>query len=258
MKPIPHSSAKQSHYNKDSKHYDEFNEENSRVINQTIENILKQHTVKTVLDLTCGTGSQVFWLANHDYDVVGVDISSMMLKVAKNKAKQQKLNIKLLEGDMRNLYVGKFDAVITIFNSVGHLTQLDFAKAMRNINSNLKPGGIYIFDINNLDYLLKDDNITQLTIDWQKITDHTKVRNIQYSTITPDGILASHTTSYEQKDSEKPTIITYSQTLQIYSAQQLKDMLERNGFAVLEQCAIDGSKFVENETDRILTIAKKQ
>ena len=158
---------------------------------------------------------------------------------------------------MRNFYVGKFDAVITIFNSVGHLTKLDFEKAMRNINSNLKPGAIYIFDINNLDYLLKDNNITTLTIDWQKITGDTKIRDIQYSTISSDGILASYTISHEQKDSEKPKISQSFQTLQVYSAPQLKDMLERNGFEVLEQLGIDGSKFVEGKTDRILTAAKK-
>ncbi len=254
---MKHTTAKPSHYNKESEHYDAFNEESSRVINQTIEHILKKHNVRTVLDLTCGTGSQVLWLIKSGYEVVGVDISTMMLKVAKKKAKQEKLDIKFLEGDMRNFYVGKFDAVITIFNSVGHLTKLDFEKSMRNVNSNLKPGGIYIFDINNLDYLLKDNNITKLTIDWQVTKLDTKIRDIQYSTISFDGVLASHTISYEQKNDEKPRIAESFQTLQIYSAQQLKEMLAKNGFEVLEQLAIDGSAFVQDETDRILTVARK-
>ena len=64
MKLLTHRSAKPSHYNKQAKHYDVLNEENSKVINQTLENILKNYNVKTVLDLTCGTGSQVFWLAS--------------------------------------------------------------------------------------------------------------------------------------------------------------------------------------------------
>ncbi len=257
MKFSSHYSAKASHYNKDAKHYDEFNEENSKVINQALEQILKDNHVKTVLDLTCGTGSQVFWLTKSGYDVIGADINPLMLKVAKGKAKQGKLDIKFLEGDMRNLYVGKFDAVITIFNAIGHLTNVDFEKAMRNINSNLKSGGLYIFDINNLDYLIKDNNITALTIDWQRTIGDTKIRDIQYSTISTDGILESYTISHEQKGFEKPKIYNSSQTLQVYSAQQLKEMLERNGFVVLDQCATDGSKFVETSTDRILTVAKK-
>lgn len=253
-----HSSAKASHYNKEAKHYDEFNEENSKVINQTIENILKEHNVKNVLDLTCGTGSQVFWLTKSGYNVTGVDINSLMIKIAQNKAHKEKLPIKFLIGDMRNLYVGKFDAVITIFNSIGHLTKIDFEKAMRNINSNLKIGGLYVFDINNLDYLIKDNNITTLTIDWQKTTGDTTIRDIQYSTINAEGILASYTTSYIQTDAGIPKVSQTEQTLQIYSSAQLKDMLERNGFQLMAQCSIDGSEFISSETSRILTIAKKQ
>ncbi len=35
-------------------------------------------------------------------------------------------------------------------------------------------------------------------------------------------------------------------------------MLARNGFKVLGQYSIDGSKFSEQKTERILTVARKQ
>jgi len=258
MKPLLHSSAKPSHYNKEAKSYDAFNEASSKPINQLIETILKKHGVKTVLDLTCGTGSQVFWLTKCGYEVVGADINSKMLKVASSKAQKEKLALKFLKGDMRTIKVGKFDAVITIFNAVGHLTKLDFEEAMRNISSNLKDGGLYIFDINNLSFLMNANNITTLTIDWQEIVGDTKVREIQYSTIDENGILASFDTYYKQKGSEKPKISRASQTLQVYTTKQLTEMLQRNGFRVVDTCGIDGSKFVETKTERILMIAKKQ
>jgi ubiquinone/menaquinone biosynthesis C-methylase UbiE len=65
MTSITHRSATESHYDKESKHYDAFNENSSRIINKTIEAVLKKYKVTTVLDLSCGTGSQVFWL-NHN------------------------------------------------------------------------------------------------------------------------------------------------------------------------------------------------
>lgn len=257
MNLLSHASAKPSHYDKAAKHYDAFNEENSKVINHTIERILKQYRVKTVLDLTCGTGSQVFWLTNHGYEVVGSDINLPMLRIAKAKAKKIKLDIKFVKGDMRNIKIGQFEAVITIFNAVGHLTKVNFEKAIRNIRSNLKQGGLYIFDIYNLSHLMRNDQITKLTIDWQRTTGNTKIRDIQYSTINAKGILASYTTSFIQKDSHKPRISKEAQTLQTYTANQLKEMLQRNGFKVLRQCGIDGSKFSEYKTDRIVTVAKK-
>lgn len=252
-----HISAKPSHYNKEAESYDAFNEINSQPLNQLIEGLLKKHEVRTVLDLTCGTGSQVFWLARKGYEVVGSDISSSMLKIAKSKAKEDKLSLKFLKGDMRSVQVGEFDAVITIFNAVGHLTKLDFEEAMRNIHRNLKDGGLYIFDIFNLDYLLEGNNITKLTIDWQKIVGDSKYREIQYSTISDDGVLASHDTYFEQKGNGEPKMSRKSMTLQVYSGKELKKMLERNGFEVIDQCSVDGSKLIENKSERILTIAKK-
>lgn len=258
MKVLSHCSAKPSHYNKEALTYDAFNEKNSAQINQLIEKVLKKYRVKTVLDLTCGTGSQVFWLTKRGYQVVGSDINAKMLTIAKDKAKKQKRNIKFIKGDMRTLKAGKFDAVITIFNAIGHLTKQDFEKSIRNIHTNLNDRGLYIFDIFNLSYLLKDDNITKLTIDLQKNSGNTLAREIQYSTISPDGILASYDIYIRQTASEAPKISRAAQTLQVYSASQLKDMLHNNGFKVLRQCKIDGSRISEYKTDRIVTVVMKE
>ncbi len=254
---MKHTTAKPSHYNKEAESYDAFNEKNSRQINQFIEAIFSKHKIKSVLDLSCGTGSQVFWLAKHRYEVIGADINSKMLKIAKVKAKQAKLPINFIKGDMRTLKVGKFDAVITIFNSIGHLTKLDFEKALQNVHTNLKDSGLYIFDIFNLSHLLNGNNITNLTIDCQEVVGDTKFREIQYSTISEDGILASYDTYYQQKGISKPKVTKCLQTLQVYTAKQLRDMLHGNGFKVLNQSDIDGSQFIENKSERILTIAKK-
>lgn len=258
MRNIVHTSAKPSHYNKEATHYDAFNHTNTLPINQFIAKTLKRYGVKSVLDLTCGTGAQVFELIKQGFKVVGVDINSKMLKIARTKAKENHLNIKLFKGDMRTTRAGEFDAVITIFNSIGHLTTEDFKQTIQNIYLNLKPGGIYIFDIFNLTYLLKDDNITKLTIDWLKKTNNVTAREIQYSTISPDGILASYDIYHQQIENEQPKITKAFQTLQTYSNSQLKELLANNNFAVIQQSNIDGGIFYEETTERILTIAKKK
>ncbi len=252
-----HTTATASHYDNDAPNYDAFNEQASAKINALIEQILHKNQVQTVLDMTCGTGSQVFWLTARGFEVVGSDISTSMLAIAHRKAQHTSRDLQLIEGDMRTLKVGTFDAVLTIFNAIGHLTKDDFEQAMRNIHSNLKDGGLYIFDINNLSYLLHNRNITSLTIDWLETNQNKKCRYIQYSTINQDGILASYTTAIEDCDSSDPLIKQSMQTLQVYSAEQLKDMLERNGFAILEQCGIERGTFDKITTERIVTVAKK-
>ena len=254
---IKHTSASSTHYDKEAQHYDPFNEARSVQINQLIERTLRKHNVTTVLDLSCGTGSQVFWLAERGIDVVGVDINEKMLAIACEKAKQKNIPLRFELGDMRTSQVGQFDAVLTIFNSIGHLTKSDFELALQNIYENLNPGGLYIFDIFNLDYLLHGDNITKLTVDWQKKTGDITAREIQYSTISKDGVLASYDIYHEQKGVGEPRSSTAFQTLQVYSAQQLRVLLEQLGFEVLQQTDSDGSSFVPLVSERILTVAKK-
>lgn len=257
MKPIHHTTAKPSYYSSRATYYDEFNERNAKGINALLEKILKEHDVSTVLDLTCGTGSQVFWLIDAGFQVVGSDINPQMLKIAKEKAKQRKLNVKFLKGDCRNIYVGQFDAAITIFNAIGHLTKEDFGHTLQN--TNLKSGGLYIFDIFNPEYLKHEDNITKLTIDWLTIHNDRTVREVQFSTITDDGILASYSTYIHQEHHAQPTKIVkgYGNTLQCYTADELAMMLKQNGFVVLKQTGINGDEFAKLTSERILTIAKK-
>ncbi|MBX9831154.1 class I SAM-dependent methyltransferase [Candidatus Babeliales bacterium] len=225
--------------------------------NNLIETILKKYHVQTVLDLTCGTGSQVFWLAKCGYKVTGSDISPALLAQAREKALQEKIDVTLIDGDMRTVKVGRFDAAITIFNAVGHLTKTDFEKAMQNIHSNLKKGGLYVFDILNLS-AMTDEAVENLAMDVSKTVDGITIRNVQYSTIDREtGRLTSYDSFTLQEGSSEPQILTGEFTLQIYTAQELTEMLARSGFKVLEQCGLDGAKFSDHTTTNILTVAQK-
>lgn len=246
-------------YHKYAEYYDDSESSGAEVRDHTndfIERMLKKYKVKTVLDLTCGTGSQVFLLAKRDYSVVGADISSGMLKIAKRKAKKQKINVKFLQGDMCSLKVGNFDAVITIFNAVGHLTKTNFEKAMRNIRRNLNDDGLYLFDIYNtnmnakLEAALKVDAITTVGT--------TKIRKIQICKINKkNGIMTMTEEEHVQTDSGKSKIKKWKWTMQTYTAKWLENMLIKNGFKVLNRFGPNGSKFSEKDSSSILIIARE-
>lgn len=259
MKPVQHVSAKASYYNTRAQYYDAFNEASAQPVNAFLAKILKEHSVYKVLDLSCGTGSQVFYLKELGFEVVGIDINAKMLKIAKQKAKAKHLKIKFLQGDCRNSQVGEFDAVITIFNAIGHLSREDFHKALWNINQNLKPGGLYVFDIFNRDYLQHENNITKLTIDWMTELKGNRVREIQFSTITAEGVLASYSTYVRQAGYVQPPQLSrgYVNTLQVYTAEELSSLLKQSGFTVLTQTGMQGEVFLKESTERIWTLAQK-
>ncbi len=225
--------------------------------NGVIEKLLKKHKVKTVLDLTCGTGSQVFFLAKRGMQVVGSDFSPALLKIAREKAKKEKLSLKFIDGDMRTIKVGSFDAAITMFNAVGHLTKSGFEKAMQNVRNNLKDGGIYVFDIFNLE-AMTDKVVSDFSMHLHRKVGDTQIHNVQCSTIDrKNGFLTSYDNYTIQKNADKPIRINNKFSLQIYSAEELREMLARNGFKTLDQYGIDGSKFSEKKATSILTVAQK-
>lgn len=257
MNNIIHQKLDKNHYNKEGDTYDIFNDQNSLTMNNLITNILEKHKVKTILDMTCGTGSQVFHMHNKGFDITGLDFSPKMLEKAQEKARQQGLDVRFILGDIRTSKVGKFNSVISIFNAVGHLTKDDFNIAMRNISENLNEGGIYIFDNFNLGHLLEGDNITKLTIDWQKEKDGKKYREIQYSTINKEGVLASYDIYHKQQESSDK-ITNGFMTLQIYSKDELSKMLNENGFEVLEIIHIDNySNLCDDEAERYVFVGRK-
>lgn len=225
--------------------------------NGIIEGILNKYGVKTVLDLTCGTGSQVFHLASHGFEVVGADISHALLEIARNKALQEKKQIRFIDGDMRTISVGLFDAVITIFNAIGHLTKNGFERALDNIHRNLRPGGIYVFDIMNLQ-AMTDEAVANLSWHIQKTVGDTKIHGVQCSVIDRHkGRLTAFDHVVLQKNAEKPQFKNYKFSLQIYSADELRQMLNKHGFDVLEQRDFLEPMFDKEKTLNFLTVAQK-
>ncbi len=254
---IKHTTASACHYDKEADSYDTFNEQNTVQINVFLENLFVKHNIRTIADFTCGTGAQLFYLTEKGFIVTGSDINEKMIAIAKKKAGEKKIEVSLYLGDMRTIYLGTFDAAITIFNAIGHLTVSDFEHTLQNMHQQLHLGGLYVFDIFNLDYLLKDDNITRLTIDWLKKVDNKIIREIQYSTITSEGVLASYDLYFEQITGQEISVTQAVQTLQVYSAKQLQDICQKNGFKVIVQCDTNGNPFDACTSQRIITVAQK-
>lgn len=225
--------------------------------NCLVERLLRQSGVESVLDMTCGTGSQVFYLKERGYNVVGSDFSPPLLEIARDKAKKMNYDLQFIDGDMRTLKVGKFDSVITIFNAVGHVTKEDFLKTMENINSNLNLNGLYIFDIFNLD-AMNDQVVANFAYQVNKKVGGMQLLHSQCSILDKHkGLLTSYDQQMVQKGAEKPTLYENVFSLQIYKLEELKEMLHRAGFEVSYVYDINGGEFSSNTSISMLIVVKK-
>ena len=99
-----------------------------------------------VLDLGCGTAA-THALLNAPQSYTGVDISPAMLAVAQKKVP----NGAMVQHDLSNGLpkVGKFNAAVSMYGSLSHLTRMQLSRLANDIYRALPSGGTVVFDLMN-------------------------------------------------------------------------------------------------------------
>lgn len=134
------------------------------IINQT-----KLKPKASILDLGCGYGRHAIPFAKIGYSVVGVDYSKALLSEAEKKSKKEKVHIKFLKQDFKNLQIQniKFDLAICLFTTFGYFHTLsEHRKFLRKVRQHLKPSGLLIIDVRsatNLNNIPKNGEVSTHT-----------------------------------------------------------------------------------------------
>ena len=91
----------------------------------------------TILDLGCGSGRDSHYFSNYGYEVISVDYSDEMVKMAGDF-----LNKKVIKLDMRKMdFKDKFNGIWACA-SILHIKKNEMAKVLENSYCALKDGGI--------------------------------------------------------------------------------------------------------------------
>ncbi|MBI4678942.1 MAG: methyltransferase domain-containing protein [Elusimicrobia bacterium] len=116
---------------------------------------LKLGARASVLDLCCGPGRHSLILARKGFKVTGLDYSSAYVEEARRKARRAGLEVRFVRRDMRKLgFKAEFDAVLNLFTSFGYFDRWsDNVKVLARVARALKPGGLFLMDIMNADWL---------------------------------------------------------------------------------------------------------
>jgi SAM-dependent methyltransferase len=143
-------------YNQFARFYDLVMGDRSQAANFTRSLIARyQPNAKTVLEIACGTGSILGFLAD-TYEVTGLDRSRNMLALARKKLP----HIRFYRQSMTNFRIAnQFDAIVCVFDSINHL--LDFGewkRVFRRVALHLNHGGLFVFDVNTLGKLRRLTN----------------------------------------------------------------------------------------------------
>lgn len=200
-----------------------------------------------ILDLCCGNGRHAIELKKLGYDVLGVDLSSELLDVARSKAIENNLDLKLYKCDMREIpYENEFDLVVQFFTSFGYFqTDTENQKVLSAISKSLKPKGKFMIDYMNPDYVI--NNLVEK--DEKQISDEISI--IQERWIENSRINKKITMI---KNDEKSF---YNESVRMYSLQEIKDMLNHVGLTLNETYGnFDDSEY-NKDSMRMILIGKK-
>jgi SAM-dependent methyltransferase len=107
--------------------------------------------VETACDLACGTGTTALILARKGIKMYALDLSPLMCRLAREKARRARLPVRIFEADMRHFRLPEsVDLVTCEYDALNHVPRrADLRLVAKAVQRALRPGGHFFFDVNN-------------------------------------------------------------------------------------------------------------
>lgn len=179
-----------------------------------------------VLDAPCGYGRHSLMLADAGYRVTGADRSAVLLDEARRRSGGPDWP-RWVQADHRKLPFqdDSFDAVLTLFSSLGYRGEEGDRATLREVRRVLRPDGALVIETQHRDRVMS----TFREESWQDLGDgglRLEARRMDYAAgeIATDFILI-------EADGSRHSL-TYR--LRLYTATELVRLLEAAGFAHVE------------------------
>jgi SAM-dependent methyltransferase len=204
-----------------------------------------------VLDIGCGYGRHAMEMAARGYKTVGLDLSLPLLIRATDAARRVGVNVDFVHGDMREMtFENEFDGAYCFYTTFGFFDDDTNRRVAAGIAKSLKPGGRFVLEMINRDYLIGDlpcrvwwqgDGCVVLEeVDFNYFTSRLQVQR---------QIILENGRQLEQEIS-----------IRAYSLHEIGKVLTHAGFRVLE---VSGNldlrgRFYGNESRQLIVVSEKR
>jgi SAM-dependent methyltransferase len=189
---------------------------------------------RRVLDLACGTGRHALALERLGHEVVGIDHSESMLRVARARAVAAGSRATFHAGDLRAIDApgAPYDAAVCLFDSIGYVqTNEGLERAFRGIHGAVRPGGLLVFEFWHAAAMLRGYDPVRVRR-WR--TGAAEVVRISETRLDCERQLAHVTyTVHEHRDDGTFATFAETQTNRYFLVQEMARWLGASGFAPL-------------------------
>lgn len=122
---------------------------------ETLSTHLQLQTTDEIWDLACGKGRHSIHLNKMGFKVTGTDLSKNNIACVSSEARE---GLEFYEHDMRTPFrMNYFTHVLNLFTSIGYFdNDHDTLKVFKNVFNSLKPGGRFVLDFFNSEYVTRN------------------------------------------------------------------------------------------------------
>lgn len=206
---------------------------------------------RNYLDLACGTGNFTAHIGKHFVFTTAVDLSSSMLSIADEKLKEENIRAKVVCQNICNLKLNKqFDLITCGLDSTNYIVdEVSLKNYFKSVHSHLKEDGIFIFDVNT-EYKIKEV-LGNNTFNYNE----DDVVYIWENTL--DGDIVTMDLTFFVKKGQVYHRFDEVHRERGYSEATLEKYSKEAGFTILEKLNCYGDDIIDNETERITYVLRK-
>jgi glycine/sarcosine N-methyltransferase len=221
--------------------------------------VFKKHSVKSILDCSCGTGKHVIKFSQLGFEVTGSDVSIKMINKAKRNAELLGTDVDFVQADFKRLtdvFDKKFDCVVCLGNSLNHeLEEKRILSALRSMYNVSRKKSVVIIQIRNLPKWVKERRRI-FPIHFHK--EPNGDRKIFFYVLDFYRTKVKFNVISFLEFNEKPTFEADSVDYRIVSAQKLKELMMKIGY---RQLKIYGdfkfARFSDEDSEDIIVVGAK-
>jgi SAM-dependent methyltransferase len=211
---------------------------------------------KNVLDLACGTGSLSIPLAKLGFNVVGVDLSSEMLTVAEEKARNENITITFFQQDMSDLsgFEG-FDYVVCFCDSINYLkNENDVIETFNTVYNTLNHNGLFMFDVHSI------EKIQEVFLDQTFVSNEEDVSYIWNCFEGEYDYSVEHELTFFVKDSNTNMYERYDEIHEqrTFPIEFYRNLLEKSGFTSIQISSDFQGNLNSSSNERIFFCCQKK